>query len=115
MSRPRYHARRDDNDNFLAGLLTKMGYMYRGYPLRVWDTSPYGGEFTDRLIAHGPLMFWLEIKRPGHEDDLTEGERRTLASGIPGGVVVDEDGFLRLLDRYLPLVIALEGQTKSPR
>ncbi len=43
--------------------------------LSVFETQDVGGGFPDLVVAFGGHNFMFEIKRPGHEGELTENER----------------------------------------
>ena len=52
----------------------------------VWDTHNIGGEVLDILICWRGRCLPVEIKRPGHRDALTPGERRGIAALAHVGV-----------------------------
>lgn len=53
----------------------------------VWDLSDLGGEVLDTLVFWRGKCVPVEIKQPGHAEDFTKGERKSIgilnAMGIP--------------------------------
>lgn len=92
MPRPK-HTRRDANQAQLISELYQLGACY------IWDLSDVGGDVLDLLILYRGRLLWLEVKRPGHEDELTAGERE----------IVD---MLRREMLYDPVITSLEDFIK---
>ena len=105
MTAPRpKHPKRDGNDKFITPFLTRLNYQYMGIPLFVWDTSPLGGETTDRILWFGALGIALEIKTPGQEKRFTDGEKAFIRRNIAiVEIVTDEYEFLNVLEKWYPL------------
>ena len=68
MNRPK-HPRRDNNQTRLIRAVEQCG-------VYVWDLADVGGEVLDTLMCYRGRCLPVEIKRPGYEDDLTDGERQ---------------------------------------
>lgn len=78
MNRPK-RTRRDKNHHQIIAHARDLGMV-------VWDTADIGGEVLDTLICWRGRCLPVEIKRPGHRDALTPGERRGIAALAHVGV-----------------------------
>lgn len=78
MSRPR-HPKRDANHQAILDGCRALGIV-------VWDTSDLGGQILDAVMFWRGKVVPVEIKTPGCEHDLTDGEihgmRALSAQGI---------------------------------
>lgn len=89
--RPKY-TRKDTNHAEIIAQCRELGIV-------VWDTSPLGGKVLDTI------MFWrgdaipIEIKAPGKEDDLTDGEKEGIAelqnAYVPPVIVTSVEDVIR--------------------
>ena len=69
-SRPR-HTVKDHNQAAIAADLRKLGAV-------VWDVADLVGTL-DLVVHWRGVTRVVEVKRPGHEDDLTPNERETIS------------------------------------
>ena len=67
MNRPK-RTRRDLDQKRIVRDLSQLGAY-------VWDLADVGGEILDLLVFWRGRARPVEVKRPGHERDLTDGER----------------------------------------
>ena len=79
MPRPK-HTKRDKNQAQVVADCKKMG-------MQVWDLADFGGEILDIVVHWRGRSVPVEIKQPGHENELTDDEARVIAElrgvGIP--------------------------------
>jgi len=68
--RPR-HTRRDKNQQQIIDELRELGAV-------VWDLADHGGEVLDLLVFWRGECRPVEVKRPGHETELTKGELESI-------------------------------------
>lgn len=104
--RPKYGARKDENH---AQIMRELGQLvgswahvcaddgsnlpaYTGYcqgvPFLIVDTSQAGGLVLDTRVYVGEIARDVEIKQPGKENDLTEGEKLYFALSEKTGRIV---------------------------
>lgn len=96
--RPHHYAQKDRNQSDLVRDMRRLG-MY------VQDTSPLGGEVLDLLVAWRGVVLPVEVKRPGHEGELTDDERMALQIyhdiGVPAVVATRVEDVLEAFHRVL--------------
>ena len=99
MYRPR-HTRKDANHAEIVGQLRDLGAV-------VFDTADLGGDVRDLVVCWSGKCLPVEIKQPGHEDRLTDGERATLRElkrvGVPPVVATDVEDVMRAFGRLWEL------------
>ena len=78
MNRPK-RTRRDANQAEIVRALRSLGAV-------VWDLSDVGGQVLDLIVFWRGRTRVVEIKRPGHEDDLTSNERASMVDLLRMGV-----------------------------
>jgi len=97
MGRPK-HTRRDENHAEVRDGLRELG-------LIVWDLADVGGEVLDLLACGWGYCVPVEVKPPGKEDDLTDGERGSIEElkrwGIPVVVATSVDDVLAVFEELL--------------
>ena len=69
-SRPR-HTKPDTNQAQIVADLQRLGAV-------VWRLSDLGGEVLDLIVFWRGLAMPVEVKMPGHEAELTDGERESI-------------------------------------
>ena len=91
MYRPR-HTRKDANHAELVRQLRDAGAL-------VFDTADIGGMVLDLIVCWGGKCLPVEVKQPGHEHRLTDGERATLRElervGVTPVVATDVEDVMR--------------------
>ena len=70
MIRPR-RTKRDANQGEVVDGLRALG-------ASVWDLADVGGTAADLMVCWRGRCRWVEVKQPGKERDLTDGERDCL-------------------------------------
>ena len=66
------------------------------------DTSKHGGSMLDWLLIIDREVFFIEIKMPGKEKTLTEGEKYFLRNSEANkAIIVSEQEFIDLLQRVI--------------
>ena len=78
MTRPK-RTRRDANQAQIINDLTQLGAY-------VVDTADLGGQCLDLLVSWRGLCLPVEVKQPGKENDLTDGEREAIEAHRSRGV-----------------------------
>ena len=69
--RPHRAVKVDENQAEIVADLRRVGAL-------VWNLSSLGGKVLDLLVCWRGKCVPVEIKTPGHEDDLTEGEAEAI-------------------------------------
>jgi len=76
----------------------------RALGIVVWVLADLGGEVLDLLACWQGVCIPMEVKPPGLEDDLTDGERKGIAElervGAPWAVITSLDDMLEAFSRY---------------
>lgn len=80
MTRPK-HTRRDKNQLSMVAILRSLGIV-------VHDTADIGGEVLDLVCHFRGQTKVVEVKRPGHENELTPNERQSIHALRAVGVEV---------------------------
>ena len=100
--RPKY-PKRDVNDRIVEDFFEALfgereNWKFQGLPVKVIDTSPYGGYLCDRLLWLGPLCIQLEIKQPRKKARLTDKEREVLFDwDIPSAIITTDQDLVDVL------------------
>jgi hypothetical protein len=79
-SRPRW-TRRDQNQSQIMQELRQLGAV-------VWDLADRGNGVLDLMVFWRGVAMPVEVKRPGHESDLTENETCGIAELRAVGIEV---------------------------